>query len=60
MSEPNGPRLDTDVFPCMPQLSDWPVYDAIKDVFALLDVAANDSFLDLTRSEEKALSILNL
>ena len=58
--ESNGPLLGADQFYCMPKLSDWLVYDAVKDVLTLLGDAAMDSVLYVTRGEGKYLSIVTL
>ena len=55
-----GPKLDTDKFYYTPQLSDWPVYDAVNCVFTLLGDASMVSLLDLTHDEAYALAIVKL
>ena len=41
-----GPKLATDQFYYTPQLSDWPVYDMVNNVFKLLGDACMVSLLD--------------
>ena len=55
-----GPKLDTDVFYYTPQLSGWPVYDTVNDVFKSVCDASMVSLLDLTHGEAYALAIVNL
>ena len=43
-----------------PQLSDWPVYDPVNEIFKLLRDASMVSLLDLTHNETYALAIVNL
>ena len=49
--ESEGPKLSTDAFYCIPQLSDWPVYDEVNDVFKSSGDASMASLVDLTRDE---------
>ena len=58
--ESEGPKLSTDACYYTPQRSDWPVYDAVNQVFTLSGDASMASMLDLTREEAFALSIVNL
>ena len=58
--ETEGPLLSSDGFYCMPQLSDWPRYDEVNDVFTLLGTEAMLSLLDLPKEERYALVIINL
>ena len=55
-----GPKLDTDKIYYTPQLSDWPVYDAVNRVLTLLGVASMVSLINLTHDEAYALAIVNL
>jgi len=52
--------LDTDKLYYTPQLSDWPVFDAVNCVFTLLGDATMVSLLNLTHDEAYALAIVNL
>ena len=58
--ESEGPKLSTDAFYYTPQLSDWPVYDEVNDVFKSLRDASMVSLLDLTHDEAYALAIVSL
>ena len=53
VSEPSGPPLSIDAFSGMPQLSDWPRYDELKDVFVLPGEWSDGSLLDLIRMKRK-------
>ena len=44
--ESEGPKLSTDAFYYTPQLSDWPVYDTVHDVFKLVCDASMVSLVD--------------
>ena len=57
--ESNGHLLNTDQFYCVPQLSDWHVYDAVKTIVVLLGDACMVSMPGLTTDETYDLSIFN-
>ena len=52
--ESEGPKIGTDAFYHTPQLTEWPVYDTVNDVFKLLCDASMVSLLDLTHDEAYA------
>ena len=58
--ESEGPKLSTEAFYCIPQLSDWPVYDEVNDVFKPTRDASMVSLLDSTHDEAYALAIVSL